>query len=151
MMADALLAYFHFSAIFALFAFLSVEAVILRYPVDGAGARMLARVDLFYFAAAILALVSGLLRVFMGAKGADFYMGNPVFHAKVGLFVLIGALSVSPTLQFMRWRRALAASPSFTPPDDERRRARRMVMIEIHLAALLPLFAVLMSRGIGFK
>ena len=151
MISDALLAYFHFVSIFMLFAFMCIEAVVLRNPPDAAAIRLLARVDMYYFGAAILVVISGLLRVFLGAKGASFYSGNPVFQAKVGLFILIGVLSIPPTLQFMRWARALKAQPDFLPGEAERRKARRMIMIEIHLAALLPLLAVLMSRGIGFK
>ena len=34
-------------------------------------------------------------------------------------------------------------------PEDDRRRMRRLIMIEVHLAALIPIFAVIMSRGLG--
>ena len=151
MMTDALLAYFHYSAIFLLFAFLTAEAMVLRNPLDANAVRLLARVDLWYFAAATLALVSGLMRLFWGAKGVGFYSANPLFHVKVALFIAIGLLSVAPTMQFFRWAGKIKADAQFTPPEMERRRARRLVMMEIHLAALLPLFAVLMARGIGFR
>ena len=151
MMTDALLAYFHYSAIFLLFAFLTAEAMVLRNPLDANAVRLLARVDLWYFAAATLALVSGLMRLFWGAKGVGFYSANPLFHVKVALFIAIGLLSVAPTMQFFRWAGKIKADAQFAPPEMERRRARRLVMMEIHLAALLPLFAVLMARGIGFR
>ena len=63
---------------------------------------------------------------------------------------MIGVLSIWPTMQFLRWSRTLKTQANFLPSDEERRRARRLVMIEIHLAALLPLLAVLMARGIGY-
>ena len=151
MIADALLAYVHFISIFLLFAFLSVEAVVLRNPPDAAAIRLVSRIDLFYFGSAMLVLASGLLRLFWGAKGASFYTANPVFLAKLALFIVIGGLSVLPTLQFVRWARTLKMQPDFTPGEAERKKARRMVMIEIHLASLLPLLAVFMSRGIGFN
>jgi uncharacterized membrane protein len=34
-------------------------------------------------------------------------------------------------------------------PEDEHGRMRKVVMAEIHLAALIPIFAVIMSRGLG--
>lgn len=151
MMTDALLAYFHYSAIFLLFAFLTVEVMLLRNPLDAAMVRLLVRVDRWYFAAAILALVSGLMRFFWGVKGAGFYTANPMFHIKVALFVTIGILSILPTLQFIRWAKKLAADAPFEAPESERKRARRLVMIEIHLATILPLLAVFMARGIGFS
>ena len=148
-MTDALLAYFHYTAIFLLFAFLTVEAMLLRVALDANAVRLLGRVDRWYFAAAMLALVSGLSRLFWGVKGAGFYSGNPIFYGKVVLFIAIGILSIPPTMQFIRWSRQLAANAAFVPAKPERRRARRWVMIELHLAALLPLLAVLMARGIG--
>jgi len=150
MMTDALLAYFHYSAIFLFFAFLTVEAMLLRNPLDANTIRLLVRVDLWYFAAAILAVVSGLMRLFWGIKGVGFYPGNPVFHVKVALVVAIGTLSFLPTLQYIRWARQLKVAPQFEPPELARRHVRRLVMIELHIASLLPLAAVLMARGIGF-
>jgi len=148
-MTDALIAYFHFSAIFLLFAFLTVEAMLLRNPLDANAVRLLARADIWYFASAMLAVASGLMRWFWGAKGAAFYSANPVFHVKAALIIAIGILSFPPTLQYIRWARALKADAQFTPPESERQRARRLVMIELHIAAFVPLCAVLMARGIG--
>ncbi len=150
MMVDALLAYFHYSAIFVLFAFLTVEAMLLRNPLDANAVRLLARVDLWYFGAAIMVVASGVLRLYWGAKGVAFYSANPMFHAKVALVIVIGILSFPPTLQYLRWSRQLKAVAHFEPPELERRRVRRLVMIELHVAALLPLFGVLMARGIGY-
>ena len=45
MMTDALLSYFHYSAIFLLFAFLTVEVMLLRNPLDAATVRLLVRVE----------------------------------------------------------------------------------------------------------
>ena len=150
MLTDALLAYFHFSAIFLLFAFLTVEAMLLRNPLDGNTVRLLARVDIWYFAAAILAVVSGLMRIYWGGKGLSFYTANPLFHVKVSMVIVIGILSFLPTMQYLRWTRKYAADLLFRPTDAERKSARRLVMIELHLAALVPLAAVFMARGFGF-
>ena len=150
MMTDALLAYFHYAAIFLLFAFLTVETMLLRVALDANAVRLLGRVDRWYFAGAMLALVSGLSRLFWGAKGAGFYSANPIFYGKIILFIAIGILSIPPTVQFIRWSKQLATDANFMPVEPERRRARLWVMIELHLAALLPLLAVLMARGIGY-
>lgn len=150
MILDALLAYLHYAAIILLFAFLTVEVMLARQDIDAKAIQLLARVDRWYMFAALGAFATGMLRLFMGAKGAAFYANNPVFFAKVLLFFVIGGLSVPPTLQFLRWMKAAAADASYVVPVDERKRLRRYLMIEVHLAALLPLLAVLMSRGIGY-
>jgi putative membrane protein len=148
MVLDAILAYLHFSAIFVLFAFLSVELVMLRAPLDARAIRLIGRVDLWYFGAAIAALVTGFLRLALGAKGAEFYMNAWPFYVKIGLFLAVGLISIQPTVAFIRWRRALDDA-AWRMDEAEQSRVRRLVMIEVHLAALIPLFAVIMARGLG--
>ena len=149
MILDAILAYLHFAAIFILFSFLSVQLLMLRGALDARAIRLLGRVDLWYFGAAIAVLLTGFLRLGLGAKGADFYLGSWPFYVKLALFVAVGLLSVQPTLTYVRWRRAFDHDPAWQLAEAERKRVRRLVMIEVHLAALIPLFAVIMSRGLG--
>ena len=146
---DAILAYLHFTAIFLLFAFLTVEVLLMRGALDQPSVRILGRVDLWYFGSAIAALVTGFLRLTLGAKGADFYLASWPIYVKVGLFLAVAVISVQPTLTFIRWRRAFDHEPAFRVDDAERRRMRRYLMIEVHLAALIPLIAVIMARGLG--
>ncbi|MGE5615466.1 MAG: DUF2214 family protein [Bacillota bacterium] len=146
---DALYAYLHYTAIFLLFAFLTVEVVLMRGKLDAAAVRLLGRVDLWYFGSAIGALVTGLLRLTLGAKGADFYLTAWPIYVKLGLFLAVALLSVQPTLTFIRWRRAFEADAAWRVGEAERARVRRWLMIEVHLAALIPAVAVIMSRGLG--
>ena len=146
---DAALAYLHYTAIFLVFAFLTVEVMLLRGALEPAAIRLLGRVDIWYFGSAIAALVTGFGRLMAGAKGAEFYLSAWPFYAKVGLFLAVAVVSVQPTLTFIRWRRALDHDPAWRVGEEERRRMRRYLMIEVHLAALIPLFAVIMARGLG--
>jgi len=149
MVIDAILAYLHFTAIFLLFAFMTVEIMMMRGPLDRAAVRLLGRVDLWYFGSAIAALVTGLLRLGLGAKGADFYLSSWPIYVKVGLFLAVGLISIQPTIMFSRWRKAFEHDAAFAVGDAERKRVRRLLMIEVHLAALIPVFAVIMARGLG--
>jgi putative membrane protein len=151
MWKDAILAYLHFAAIFTLLWFLAKEWTLLKVGVDKLDLGRLALADVGFGIAAGAVLATGLARAFLGAKPWQFYSGNPVFHAKVGLFVLAGVLSIWPTLAFLRWRKAVAADARFRVTESEWRRIKRFVMIELHLIALIPLLAVLMSRGIGYR
>jgi putative membrane protein len=148
MWLDAALAYLHYVTIFILFAFLVVEAVLIRGPLDARSIRLIGRMDLWYFGAAMAVLLTGFLRLGLGAKGADFYLSSWPIYVKVGLFLLVAMISIYPTLAFVRWRRALDHDPAWQVPEQERRRMRRLVMAEIHLAALIPVFAVIMARGL---
>jgi putative membrane protein len=149
MVLDAVLAYLHFIAIFTLFAFLTAQAVILRLPLDARAIRLVGRTDLWYFGSAIVALFTGMLRMGLGAKGAEFYLNAWPFYAKLALFVAVGLISIKPTMAFTRWRRQLDGNPQWQLPAAEQAKARKLVMVEVHLAALIPVFAVIMSRGLG--
>lgn len=148
MLLDAFLAWCHFLAIFVLVVVLTAEAVLLRPDLTPITLKRLVIYDRLYLLSAILVLATGLLRLTLGIKGAAFYLHNPWFHAKIALFVFIGLCSIPPTLAFLRWARQARQWPTFVPGAAEIKRARRWVMIESHLFIFLPLFAVLMARGL---
>lgn len=150
MILDALLAYLHYTAILILASALGAEALLLRAQAGADTLRSLARADMLYGIASGFVILTGLLRAFFGAKGISFYTGNPVFWTKMGLFIVVGLLSLQPTLKFIRWRRSLVADPAFAPAANELASVRRVVFIELHLLALIPLAAVFMARGLGF-
>jgi putative membrane protein len=146
---DAGLAWLHFVFAFILIGAIAAEAFVLRLPVDGRVARLLLRIDVFVGASSVLLILAGVARVFWGAKGAGYYADQPFFWAKMAMFAIIGLLSIIPTRAFFRWVKAAKADSAFAVPDAEAKRVRRVVMAEVHLAALLLLFASLMARGIG--
>ena len=147
MWQDAVLAYLHFAAIFTLVWFLAQEWMLLKTGPANLDLRRLARADIGYAIAAVAVIATGASRAALGAKPWAFYATNPTFHVKLGLFVLVGILSIWPTMAFLRWRKA-ATDPNFRVPEPEWRRIKRFVMMELHGLALIPIFAVLMSRGI---
>ncbi|MCO5413133.1 DUF2214 family protein [Ralstonia mojiangensis] len=149
MWLDALLAYLHYISIFTLIVFLTAEAVVLRPDMTPEIRQRLARYDAVFGFAALAVLITGLLRVFYGAKGYAFYVHNPVFHVKVGLFILVGLMSIVPTINILRWKKQGKTLPNFVPTPSEIAKTRRWVMIESHLIIFIPLAAVLMARGIG--
>ena len=148
MWLDALLAYFHFAAIFALVWFLAIEWHLLAAGAGALAVDRLARTDGRFGLSAGLVLLTGAARALYGLKGWSFHAHNPVFHLKIGLFVLVGLLSILPTVMFLRWRKAQRADPAFRVPDAQWRRARLLVIVELHLVALIPLAAVIMARGL---
>jgi putative membrane protein len=149
MLMQALVAYLHYLSFLLTGMFLAWELILLRPGLGARELRTLGRVDLLYFVSAMAILATGLARVFWFAKGPGFYLANPVFYAKVGLFVAVAVLSLPPTLAFRRWRLALEAGQAPAASDPEMRRLRRFVHAEVGLFLLIPLLAALMARGIG--
>jgi putative membrane protein len=148
MILESLLAYAHFIAILSLVVFLTSEAALCRSEwMNAAAVRRLARVDFVYMLAAIAVLATGIARTVWGLKGSGWYWSQPLLHTKLALFVLIGLLSIKPTIAFTRWRRAVEAGGAL-PAEAEVRGVRRWIMIEAHLIILVPLAAVLLARGV---
>jgi putative membrane protein len=148
MWTDAILAYLHFAAIFTMVWFFAKEWTLLRAGAQSLDLERLARADAGFGALAGIVLATGVLRALVGIKGLSFYTHNPVFHLKIGLFVVVGLLSILPTRAFLRWRRAHRTDATYRVPEAEWNRARRWLLIELHLLALIPLAAVIMSRGL---
>ena len=146
---DAALSYLHFVFAFILAGAIAGEAFVLRLPVDGRVARLLMRIDVFYAISAVGVIIAGVARVGFGAKGGDYYASQPFFWAKMATFAVIGLISIAPTRAFFRWVKAAKNDPSFAVAEADAKRIRRLVMVELYLLALVPLFAALMARGIG--
>lgn len=151
MTTEALLAYAHLLAIFTLIVFIASEAALCRPEwMNDAVVERLAKVDRVYGIAAIAVLATGVARIYLGAKGPDWYWGNWLLHAKIGAFVVVGLISIVPTLAFARWRKALRGTGEL-PAAPQVRRVRKLVMLQAHIIPFIPLAAVFMARGFGGK
>lgn len=148
MLTESLLAYAHFLAILSLVVFLSSEAALCRPEwLNEAVVRRLIRLDQIYMFAAIAVLLTGIARTWWGVKGTEWYWHQPLLHIKVSLYVLIGLISIKPTMSFTRWRRQLDKGGAL-PSADEVRGVRKWIMLEAHLLVLVPLFATMLARGV---
>lgn len=149
MILDAVLAYAHFVFAFLIAGTLVAEFYLLKLPVTAQVIQTLGRCDRFYGIAALLVIVAGLARVYFGVRGEDYYLANHAFWAKMGAFLIVGLLSIQPTVKFLAWAKASRADAGFTPSEAELKSVRRFLMIELHVFALVPLFAVLISRPLS--
>lgn len=148
-MTEPLLAFLHLSAILAWVVFASSQAALCRAEWFNADVvRRLGRLDVILWVATAVVLLTGLVRIYGGAKGAGWYWGNGLLHLKLTLLVVVMGLMLATTRRLRRWRASLAAGGALPTPEDMRA-ARRSVMIATHLFALIPLAAVFMARGYG--
>lgn len=150
-MTEVLVVYLHFVAMILIAVSLAVEYLICVPGLAREKVKLLARIDLLYLIAAILALATGVARLVWFGKGAGFYLYNPVFYIKLALFVAVGLISVPPTMQYLRWVRMLKTGAGEAAADFEVLRVRRYLLAELVLFAFIPLLAVLMARGIGIQ
>jgi putative membrane protein len=149
MLAHVLTAYVHFLGMMMLMATLLAEHVTLQPQMTRVHIQRLAMIDLFYGIAAGIVFLSGLLRFAYFGKGIHFYLGNPLFYVKVGMFLLVALISVYPTRRFLAWRKMLTQGdpPALDPHTVTR--LRIVIRLELGLLIVIPLLAVLMARGIG--
>lgn len=123
----------------------------LRGPVlDNMAIRRALAADAWWGVAALLWLGTGVWRAFGGLeKGTAYYLANPAFHAKMGLFLLVLLLEIRPMLTLMRWRRALSRG---TRLDTEGARAiSRLSAVQALLVVGIVLAATAMARGLGLR
>ncbi|MFE0499572.1 DUF2214 family protein [Lysobacter soli] len=151
MLLDFVLASLHHLLVFGLVSMLVAESVLLRGTLDRVSLQRLAGIDMGYGMTAMALIAVGIARVAFGIKGHDFYLHNPWFHAKMGAFVLVGLLSILPTMRFLRWRKALAANPIFLPDAAETARMRAIVRFELILLAAIFVLAAAMARYGGLS
>lgn len=151
MTLEALLAYAHLLAILTMVVFISSEAALCRPEwINAKVVERLGKVDRVYGIAAGAVLLTGIARTWWGIKGTPWYWSNGLLHLKLALFVAIGLISIKPTMMFLRWRKELRASGAL-PGEAQVKTARKWVMIQAHLIAVIPLVAVFLARGFGAR
>jgi putative membrane protein len=144
------LAFIHHAAAFVVVGALMTELVVLRNALTMASARSVLRMDAAYGVAATVLLVVGLLRVFYTEKGAAYYFASGSFLTKLTLFVVVGLLSIYPTITFIGWRRALREQRVPRFDAGPRRLVRLLIHVELTLLFIIMLMAVMMARGIWY-
>ncbi|MEM7292533.1 MAG: DUF2214 family protein [Pseudomonadota bacterium] len=142
-MLDIFVRYLHFIGIVVLAASLLAEFWLVEARVSRPVFDKLGRIDSFYGIGALVTLVAGLTLWWGVGKPAVFYTDNPVFIAKVCIFVVMGALSVLPTVFFIKQRNSTGDS------IDIPMRILMLIRIQVVLLFCVPLLAVLMARGVG--
>ncbi len=106
------------------------------------------RADNWWGVAAILWLGTGLWRAFGGLeKGTDYYLAQPLFHAKLGLFGLVFLMELWPMVTLIKWRRRRrsARAIDLTPA----RAMARVSYLQLLVVAVMLFIATAMARGIA--
>ncbi len=149
MIINSLMATLHHIAAFAVTATLAYEFLAFRRNLTVEEARRILKVDTAYGISAGLLVVVGLLRVFFFEKGSAFYLNNDMYWTKMGLFIIVGLLSIYPTVRFLKWRTALNENRAPEIPENEFKNIRRLLHLELVGIGLILVVAPMMARGIG--
>jgi putative membrane protein len=150
MIISAVFSFLHFAAVFSLFATLLFVLVTISYKPTCIEAQRIQMCDKWYGISALLVFVVGQLRVFYFEKGSEFYLHNPFYHAKLGLFFLVAVLSIYPSVRFYKWR--TETRHGLPPAVTETQIKWIVVILKLEMLLLLgvALSASFMARGIRF-
>lgn len=144
MIFDISVRYLHFISLILVMAAVLMQHLLLRSELTRAEIARLQRIDLVYAIAVVVVLLTGFAQWFWAGKPAEFYSSNPIFHTKLTLFLLIGIVSIYPSVFFGKGKKG--------DPDEVVAIPKVIVMsvrIELLLLFLMPLLATLIARGIG--
>ena len=144
---STLFAFLHHLCAFTLVAAVAIEFTLIRQKLTLETARRLQATDLVLGIAAAALLCIGLLRVFLFEKGSDYYLHSHAFLLKFSLFIILGVLSIIPTMEFLSWRGDIKAGD--VPVMDAKTRRRVTIVIHSELTAIviILLCAAIMARG----
>ena len=141
-----IVAWIHYVAIMLLIASLLGEHLLLKREMTAAEAGTVQRLDIVYGGSATLVLVTGIIRMFL-EKGVAYYNHHIGFHILVGIFVVVGLLSIYPTVIFLRWRADTRAGHGQQLAQDQFSKLQMIVRTEMTLLLLAPFFATWMAHG----
>src|ERR1700755_2916694 len=143
---STLFAFLHHLCAFTLVAAVAIEFTLIRQQLTVASARRLQVTDAVLGVAAGALFVIGLLRVFYFEKGASYYFHSHAFLTKFSLFIIIGLLSIIPTMEFLSWRGALAAGQVPAIGARKLRLVTAVIHSELLAIVIIVLCAAIMAR-----
>jgi putative membrane protein len=144
---STLFAFLHHLCAFTLVSAVAVEFTLIRQELTLASARRLQATDRVLGIAAVALLIIGLARVLYFEKGADYYFHSQAFMAKFSVFIVVGLLSIIPTIEFLSWRRALKAGQLPAMTAKKMRLVTAVIHGELLSIVIILLCAAIMARG----
>lgn len=113
--------------------------------INGEDARNLAKVNFACVLCTLFVFIFGLVLWLWVGKPTNFYSENPIFQAKILLFITIALLSAYPVIFFARNRKSEV--DTITVPAL----ILALVKIELFILLMIPILAYLTTRGIGIQ
>ena len=143
-------AFLHHLAAFTLVAALAIEFILIRGELNLGTARKLRLVDMVFGISSGIVVAVGLLRVFYFEKGASYYFHSAPFIAKLSLFVIVGLLSIYPSVEFASWGKSLKRGQMPVLTGRKIASIRSIIHWELAAVVVIILCAALMAKGVGY-
>ncbi|WP_420575721.1 DUF2214 family protein [Ekhidna sp.] len=142
--------YAHLLFIITIFCALIAEVILIDKAVQRKTIKKLSLIDGVYGLAALLVLGTGLLNWMVFGKGTTYYNSNTLFLIKISLFIIVGLLSIYPTVMIARAKKLLKKHSAEEVSLPNAMKMRKFIIAELIIMSCIPLLAELMANGIDF-
>ena len=148
-MTYILIKYLHFIGIFLVVGSLFTEAWMLKPKMNRAQLKVLGNIDGIYGLASIITVAAGLILWLSDiGKPVEFYNENGLVYLKLGIFTLVGLLSIYPTVFFARQKQS-KKNPDAEEEVQIPKHIKTVVIVELILVFTIPFWAAMMAQGIS--
>jgi putative membrane protein len=139
-----LVKYLHLLSAFGMAGCLMAELVLLKPTLTRSEIKRIGKIDGFYGLSAITLVAAGFTMWFVVGKGPGFYE-DTALYIKLTLAILIGLISIFPTVFFIRSGRKKDVTEIQIPAY-----IKRLVIIQLILLACIPPLATMVAYGLKF-
>ncbi|MEQ8244100.1 DUF2214 family protein [Fulvivirga sp.] len=139
-----LVRYLHFIGLFLVVGTVFAEAVMLKKVLKRSVIQTVFKIDGIYGLSALIVVGAGLYLWFGIGKPADYYSANPIFITKVVLFLVVGILSIWPTVFYFKNRKGSIDDEVNVPSYIS-----FILKVELFILFIIPLLATSMAQGVG--
>lgn len=137
--------YVHFIAVFAIVGAIFSQQFLISKSMSRLEIKRIAKIDAIYGLGVLLVIVAGLTLWFWVGKPASIYTRNWLFHSKLTLFIILGILSIYPTIFFLKNRKGQDLDTNIEVP----RSVILLLRLELIILLIIPALASFASLGFG--
>jgi len=140
-MEEIFFRYLHFIGIMGLASTLVMQHLVIATEVTQKELKKMIFLDIIYAICVLITLIAGLMLWLSVGKDASFYSTNWVFHVKLTLFIVIGLLSIYPTLFFKKSKK-MGAEIVKIP-----KMIIMLIRMQLLLVFIIPFLGALIAKG----
>ncbi|HRD41346.1 MAG TPA: DUF2214 family protein [Prochlorococcaceae cyanobacterium AMR_MDS_5431] len=148
LIGNAIISYIHYLGVMICLSSLVLQRRLIQTRLSKYDFSLIIISDVIYGISSLLVLISGILRVLYFGQTSTFYIENPLFWWKVGIYLAIEGLSLYPTVTYVLWIIPLIKGSIPTVDQQVISRLNFILSIEILTFIIIPFLAILMTHGI---
>ena len=143
---DIFIPYLHYLGIMTLTGSLMALYVLVTSGLCKTRMELISKMNLLYWISLILLMITGLIRWFMIGKHAIYYNGNPWFHIKLTLFVIVLIYAAIASVRIGKWKVLVNMGRVHDISRKDRVKFLWLLRIQFILVIIIVFLAVLVTN-----